>query len=83
MKNDVVELASAPIEQVFEVCVEEVRALYAFRIDSTVLEVATQDPATYWRVGQICYLDDPHFGEVVALDDLRYNRVFGLHSIHW
>lgn len=83
MKYDVVELAGVPAAQIFEVCADEVRAFYDGKIDSTVLEVATQDPARYWRVGQKCYLDDPSFGEVVALDDLRYDRSLGLYSIHW
>src|ERR1035437_3704841 len=42
----------------------------------------THDPAQYWRVGQTCWLDDPEFGDVVVIDDLRYDAM-GLHSVHW
>ena len=83
MNCEVAELAGVAAAQVLEVCAAEVRALYDGKIDSTVLEVATQDPARYWRVGQKCYLDDPSFGEVVALDDLRFDHLLGLFSIHW
>lgn len=75
-------LAGVPVEQVREVSADEVRALYAGKVDATVLEVATHDPAQYWRVGQTCWLDDPEFGDVVAIDDLRYDAL-GLHSVHW
>ena len=80
--TEVAKLAGVPVEQVHAVTVDEVRAMYAGRVDATVLEVATQDPAQYWRVGQTCWLDDPEFGEAVAIDDLRYNEL-GLHSVHW
>ena len=75
-------LAGVPVEQVREVSADEVRELYAGKVDATVLEVATQDPALYWRVGQTCWLDDPEFGDVAAIDDLRYDEL-GLHSVHW
>ena len=75
-------LAGVPVEQVREVSADEVRALYAGKVDATVLEVATQDPAQYWRVGQTCWLDDPELGDVAAIDDLRYDAM-GLHSVHW
>ena len=78
----IAKLAHVPVGQVHAVPVDEVRALYADKVDATVLEVATQDPAQYWRVGQTCWLDDPEFGDVVAIDDLRYDAL-GLHSVHW
>ena len=75
------QLGLRPVD-IFEVSVEEVRLLYASSVDKTVLDVATQSEAKYWRVGDTCYLDDPEFDEPVAVDDLRYDED-GLHSIHW
>jgi hypothetical protein len=63
--------------------VDEVRSYYASKIDPVVLEVATQDSimTKFWRVGAKYYFDDPEYGEPVAIDDLRYNKTLGLHTI--
>lgn len=78
-KDDVAALARVPISAVHEVPVSEVRHALADRVASAVLDVATQEPATYWRVGNRYFLDDPLFGEVVDFADLSYSSEIGLH----
>ena len=79
MKIDVCRIPNVGFVKVIKVAVDEVRRIYANKIDAVVLEVATQDPAKYWRIGETCYLDDPFYGPVASLDDFRYHRIIGLH----
>lgn len=76
---DVATLAGVPVNQVLPATAHEVREAYADSAAAVVVEVATQEPANYWHVGNRYYLDDPYFGEVVAIDDLDYNAEIGLH----
>lgn len=78
-RNDVAALAKVPIGEVHEVTVSEVRRALADRVGSVVLDVVAQEPATYWRVGERYFLDDPYFGAVVDFADLDYNSEIGLH----
>lgn len=88
-RDEVARLAGVPVEQVLPVTPAEVRRLYDDRAPIAVVDVATAGAsetgeASYlWRVGDTCYLDDATFGDVVALDDLRYDPKLGLYSIHW
>jgi hypothetical protein len=77
--KEVANLAGVPVSCVEKAAAQEVRDAYADRAASVVVEVATQEPALYWRVGNRYYLDDPYFGDVVAIDDLDYNSEIGLH----
>ena len=85
-KPEVARLAGVSEGQVSEVSVAEVRSALADRVSSVVLEVATQEPATYWRTGggggntTHYFLDDPEFGDVKDFADLEYNSDIGLHS---
>lgn len=63
--------------------VETVRAALAGTIEPVVLEVATQEPARYWRVGGRYFLDDPLFGEVADFGDLVYDADLGLRDRTW
>lgn len=78
-KNDVATLTGVSIDAVTPATAEEIREAYADSAAAVVVEVATQEPAYYWRVGSRYYLDDPYFGDVVAIDDLDYNSELGLH----
>lgn len=78
-RHEVATLAGVPVNQVIPATADEVREAYADSAAAVVVEVATQEPANYWRVGNVFYLDDPSFGDVVAIDDLDYNREIGLH----
>lgn len=78
-RNEVARLAGVPVAQVAEVAVAEVRRALSDRVSEAVLDVATQEPATYWRAGSVYYLDDPYFGPVVAFDQLDYDSELGLH----
>lgn len=80
---NVAKLAEVSVDQVHQVTAADVLKFCASKIDAVILEVVTQDPAIFWRVGERYFYDDPYFGEVVDLYDLRYNRTLGLHSIHW
>lgn len=82
-RDEVAALANVPIARVIPVSAAELRAAYADRAASVVVDVATQAPAFYWRVGETYYLDDAFFGEVVAIDDLAYDSEIGLHSRKW
>lgn len=50
------------------------------KIDRTVLEIATAEPAAYWRCGERIFLDDPYFGPVADFADLRYSPELGLYN---
>lgn len=78
-QNEVAALAQVRDAEVTEVTVDEVRKALADRVSSAVLDVATQEPATYWRVGNRYFLDDPYFGDVVDFELLDYNSDIGLH----
>jgi hypothetical protein len=80
-REEVASLAGVPLDQVHPATAEEVRRAYADSAASAVVSVATQEPSTYWRVGGRYYLDDRSFGEVVALDDLRYSPDLGLYDV--
>lgn len=77
-REEVAKLAGVSIEEVRPVTEEEVQTALADRVSSVVLDVATQQPAYYWRVKDRFFLDDPLFGEVVDFNDLRYNDTLGL-----
>ena len=79
--EEVARLAKTKIEFVLPATAEEVRAAYADSAASAVVEVATQQPACYWRVGTHYFLDDPAFGPVVAVEDLRYSETLGLYDV--
>lgn len=72
-------LAGTSTDEVRPASVEEIRSALADRVGAVVLEVATQEPAAYWRVGRRYFLDDPAFGPVVDIESLDYDPVFGLH----
>lgn len=78
-RDEVARLAGVSPAEVREVAVEEVRSALAGRVSVVVLEVATQEPATYWLAGGRHYLDDPYFGPVIAIEDLGYDPTLGLH----
>ncbi len=88
-RNDVARLAGVPVEHVIPINTNGVRLMYSDRAPNDVLEVAcsgkaeTGEPCFYWRIGSTCYLDDATFGEVVAIDDLRYDRETGLYDRRW
>ena len=50
----------------------------AHRLRAACAGVATREPAAYGRVGTRYSLDDPLFGPVVAVADLRYDAGIGL-----
>lgn len=77
-KTDVARLAGVAVAAVQQVTADQVRQALADRVPATVLDVATQEPATYWLVGDRFWLDDPFFGAVVAFDDLAYDPRLGL-----
>lgn len=79
-RDDVAKLAGVPANQVAQVTAGEVRQAMADRVSEVVLEVATQETATYWRAGTSYYLDDPCFGDVVDIEQLDYNSEIGLHA---
>jgi len=79
-RDEVAALAGVPLEQVIPATPDELRRAYADSAAAAVVGVATQEPATYWRVGTRYYLDDPYFGPVIAIDDLRYDEEIGLHD---
>lgn len=78
-KADVARAAGVSPALVQQIDVADVRRALADRIASAVLDVATQEPATYWLADGRYWLDDPYFGDVVAFDDLDYNADIGLH----
>lgn len=80
---NVAKLAEVSVDQVHQVTAANVLKFFVSKIDAVILEVVTQDQAIFWRVGERYFYDDPYFGEIVDLYDLRYNRTLGLHSIHW
>lgn len=82
-RDEVAALANVSIEQVIPATANELRGAYADRATANVVDVATQEPAFYWRVGNTYYLDDAFFGDVVAVDDLEYKSEIGLHSRKW
>lgn len=78
-RTDVARMAGVSERDVQPVSVNEVRTALADRVPEAVLDVATQEPAHYWRVGTRYFLDDPYFGAVVDISDLDYNGEIGLH----
>ena len=78
-QKKVAKLAGVPVKQVHSTTSAEVCEFYADRAAAVVVEVMLQEPASYWRVGDRYYFDDPYFGPVVAVDDLRYDSELGLH----
>lgn len=77
--NDVSGLAGISVSQVYPATVEEVRRAYSGRVATEILDLIAQIPACFWKAGNRYFLDDPYFGNVVAIDDLDYNREVGLH----
>lgn len=78
-RQDVATLAGVPLDRVQPATADELCHAYADSASATVVDVATQQEAAYWRVGTRYYLDDPLFGPVAAIDDLRYSEDLGLH----
>lgn len=78
-RHDVARLTGVPLSEVTAASADEVRAAYADSASANVVDVATQEPALYWLASGRYYLDDPYFGEVVAIDDLDYSADLGLH----
>lgn len=78
-KNAVAQLAGVSPADVQQMSVDQLRQALADRVPAIVLEVATQEPATYWRVGNRYFFDDPFFGPVVDMAELDYNSQIGLH----
>lgn len=79
-REEVAVLANVSVDQVLLANVGRVREKCADQVPAIVLEVATQEPAFYWEVGEDFYLDDAMFGDVVNFKDLRYNEVYGLYD---
>jgi hypothetical protein len=77
-QTDAARLAGVGENDVQEVSVQVVRQALANRLPALVLQVATAEPATYWRVGERYFLDDPSFGEVVDMEQLDYDAELGL-----
>lgn len=75
----VAQLAQVSESEVQEVTVDEVRSALTGHVDATVLEVATGQPAAYYKVGETYYLDDAFFGDVCDIEDLRYDSELGLY----
>ncbi len=78
-QHDVATLAGVPLSQVHQIAYTEVAQAFADTTADTVLECLEQAPATYWRVGDHYYFDDPYFGDVVDIALLDYNDDLGLY----
>lgn len=78
-RDDVARLAGVSEADVQQVSVADVRRALADRVPAVVLDVATQEPATYWLAGGRYWLDDPYFGDVVEFSRLAYDARLGLH----
>jgi len=78
-QTEIATLAGVPVAEVQQVSRHEVRTALADRVPETVLDVATQEPATYWRAGGDYWLDDPYFGDPARIVDLAYDSEIGLH----
>jgi hypothetical protein len=78
-RNEVAALAGVRAAEVRQVAVADVRQALADRVPEVVLDVATQEPATYWLAGGDYWLDDPMFGDPVRITDLDYSSDLGLH----
>ena len=79
-REDVARQARVSVEAVQPATVDEVREALADQLPAGVLQVATQQPAQYWRVGGHYFLDDPSFGDVVEMTALAYDATLGLHT---
>lgn len=79
-RSEIARLAGVPASDVQEVSADQVRQALTDRAAGVVLDVATQQPATYWKVGTRYFLDDPEFGDVVDIADLGYDAELGLHK---
>lgn len=88
-RDEVAILAGVPLDQVHPATADEIRRACADRVPTDVLEIATYGTGEtgeahyFWRVGDTCYLDDATFGDVVAIDDLRYDSTLGLYDTRW
>ena len=72
-QSDVAALMGGNPNQVHAVAVTELRTALADRVPSVVLDVATNKPATYWRVGNEYFLDHPDY-PVTNIKDFRCQR---------
>jgi hypothetical protein len=59
--------------------VEVVRALRG-TVDATVLDVATKEPAIFWRAGGAYYIDSVDIGIIADIRRLRYSYELGLYE---
>jgi hypothetical protein len=79
-REDVARVAGVMLIDVEPLTSAQVRQALADRVSAIVLDVATQEPATYWRTpDERIWLDDPYFGDVVSFERLEYNEAIGLH----
>jgi hypothetical protein len=78
-RSDVAQLANVSENDVQLVDDTIIRYQETEIIDPDVLRAMTMEPATYWFAGGKFYFDDPFFGDVVAVQDLAYDKTLGLH----
>ena len=79
-KEDVANLAGVDIADVLPATAEEVLSAYSDKAPAVAMEVITQEPALFWRVGDRYYFDDCYFGGVVPIDNLDYDSTLGLYD---
>ena len=78
-RAEVARICGVPESSVQPVTERELRLHLTDRVSATVLEVATAEPAYFWRVGNDFYYDDALFGPVTNFADLDYDADLGLH----
>jgi len=79
-RADVARLALVSEDEVVSVPLEQVCFALVTRLSSDMLleDSAFLEPCTYWRVGGSYYWDNPGWGPVVNVEDLRYHENHGL-----
>ncbi|HET8627033.1 MAG TPA: hypothetical protein VFL91_06420 [Thermomicrobiales bacterium] len=80
--EDVAARCGAALEKVEQVPARTVRDALRGEMDDALLDVATGEPAAYWRCRGRYFLDDPSFGPVADFADLRYSPELGLYDAH-
>lgn len=81
-REEVAARCGAPADEPEPIPARTVRDALRGVIDQTVLEVATAEPAAYWRCRGRYFLDDPAFGPVADFAELRYDPALGLYDSH-